>query len=352
MKKVDKEFVLSDSSVNCYGFRLLTSGYQLSEFAKNPIGYYMHQRDNGVLVKWEDLKIEGDKVIGKPSINLSNARGQQTVDEINSGFLNAASLGNIVVLETSTDATLMLPGQTQPTITKWYNRECSLVDVPGNTSALVLYDLAGHVVNLAQLGKKIEKAKPIANSKDIRSLLASSIMDKDITEETAQALEDRFKNDDSLNPVEDLRNLLKEFAQMRIDNLMAMPWDEFDKSGLGEEFARKYLTGYKLKRYLQFGKQSNGLIDNTAFLKFAVDNGYIAADFPTWNFEETASNTKEVIFNKIYNHVEQSTKYLIDSDWDNLSLDQLSRLKEEAFSAYKQKYMSKFGIEYKDNNSK
>ena len=67
------------------------------EFAKNPIGFYMHERDNGVLVRWEDLRIEGDKVLGKPCINLSNTRGQQTIDEIGTGFLNAASFGQFVV---------------------------------------------------------------------------------------------------------------------------------------------------------------------------------------------------------------------------------------------------------------
>jgi hypothetical protein len=137
-KKIDKSYLLSDSSVNCYGFRLLTSGYQLPEFLKNPIGYYMHERDKGILVKWENLEIDGDKIIGKPVINLANPRGQQTVDEIESGFLTAASIGHIVVLETSDDPALMLPGQTGSTVTKWYNRECSLVDIPGNFNAYCL----------------------------------------------------------------------------------------------------------------------------------------------------------------------------------------------------------------------
>ena len=38
-KKIDRQYVLSDSTVNEYGFRLLTSGYQLPAFKKNPIGY-------------------------------------------------------------------------------------------------------------------------------------------------------------------------------------------------------------------------------------------------------------------------------------------------------------------------
>ncbi len=100
-KKIDKEYLLTDSTVNCYGFRCLTSGYMINEYKKNPIGYNMHLRDNGVVVKWEDLRVDGDKVYGKPVINLSNPRGQQTVDEIENGFLNAASVGHIVIVEMS-----------------------------------------------------------------------------------------------------------------------------------------------------------------------------------------------------------------------------------------------------------
>src|SRR5437762_1815164 len=98
-KKIDKEFLITDSTVNCYGFRLMTSGYLIDEFKRNPIGYYMHARTDGVVVRWEDLRIDGDKVYGKPVINLSNKRGQQTVEEIENSFLNGASVGHIVALE-------------------------------------------------------------------------------------------------------------------------------------------------------------------------------------------------------------------------------------------------------------
>ena len=159
-KKIDRQYVLSDSSVNVYGFRLLTSGYQLDAFSKNPIGYYMHRREDGIALKWEGLRIEGDTVVGTPVINLSNSRGEQTCDEAVNGFLNAASVGHIVVLEHSLDPALMLPGQTGPTITRWYNKECSLVDIPGNCNALTtLYDAHENELNLADLGTAIPLIK-------------------------------------------------------------------------------------------------------------------------------------------------------------------------------------------------
>lgn len=151
-RKINKEYVLSDSSVNDFGFRLLTSGYQIAEYIKNPIGYYMHKRDDGVLVRWDEVAIKGDTIVGTPCVNLNNPRGQQTADEIEGGFLNAASMGHFVILEVSDDPILKLTGQTGPTITKWYNRECSLVDIGSNSNALTqLFDKDGNPVTLASL---------------------------------------------------------------------------------------------------------------------------------------------------------------------------------------------------------
>jgi hypothetical protein len=167
-KKIDKPFLLTDSTVNMYGYRLLTSGYLLAQYQKNPIGYHMHgkpentdyTRKDGVLVKWEDFELIGDEVWAKPCINLEHPRGEKTAKEVEEGFLNAASLGHFVVLEVSTDEKDYLPGQTGPTISKWYNREASLVDIPGNYNALAsLYDEAGNELNLQDLIAK----SPIIN---------------------------------------------------------------------------------------------------------------------------------------------------------------------------------------------
>ncbi|MFT3750958.1 MAG: hypothetical protein QM768_21775 [Agriterribacter sp.] len=154
-KKINKEFLLTDSTLNSYSYRLLTSGYDLAAFKKNPIGYYMHgteefPREMGVLVKWEDLRAEGDNVYGKPCINLTHPRGPRTVDEIESGFLNAASVGHIVALGISYKPEDYLPDQKGPTVSKWFNREASLVDVPGNYNALTdLVDENDMPLNLA-----------------------------------------------------------------------------------------------------------------------------------------------------------------------------------------------------------
>jgi len=158
-KKIAKRFVLSDSSINVYAFRLLSEGYVIEEYLKNPIGYYMHDRSTGVLVRWDDIKREDDNITGLPVINLCHPRGQQTADEIESGFLNAASVGEIVVLDSRTD---YLNGEQVMTVTRWYNKECSLVDRGGNRNAIAtkLYDHEGaEIPNLADYTHQNEQLK-------------------------------------------------------------------------------------------------------------------------------------------------------------------------------------------------
>lgn len=138
MKKIDKEFCLTDNSVNCYGYRLLTQGLELEKFTP-PIGYLMHQRDKGVAVKWVDFRLEADKLYAKPVVNT--ALFSDLAGQIENGFYAAASVGNIVALQTDDSPELKLQGQTGPTVTHWFPRECSIVDIPGNYNALAkLYD--------------------------------------------------------------------------------------------------------------------------------------------------------------------------------------------------------------------
>lgn len=137
-KKIEKEYCLTDNSVNCYGYRLLTEGFMQDRF-KPAIGYLMHNREGGVAVKWEDFRIDGDKLWAKPVINT--AKHPNLADEIEAGFYDAASVGHLIALEWTDDESMKLAGQTGITVTKWFCRECSIVDIPGNFNALAkLYD--------------------------------------------------------------------------------------------------------------------------------------------------------------------------------------------------------------------
>lgn len=190
-KKIEKEFCLTDNSVNVYGYRLLTEGLDLAQYKKNPIGFLMHDREGGVIVKWEDLRIEADKLFGKPVINLSHPKGEDIAAQVEAGFINAASMGKIVVLEASDDKDLMLPGQTGPTVTKWFPREISFVDIPGNHNALAnLYDINDNELNLADF----VQPKP----KEMSKILLTAVM------LTALNLSDKSSEDDASKAFQDL----------------------------------------------------------------------------------------------------------------------------------------------------
>jgi hypothetical protein len=220
-QKINQDFLITDNSVNCYGFRMLTEGYLIAEYKKNPIGYNMHLRDSGVVVKWEDFRIEGDKVFAKPVINLSHPRGQQTVDEIENGFLNAASVGHIVALEISDDPALKLPNQQGPTITKWFNRECSLVDIGGNFNAVALYDSNEKVINLADFSKnKLPNMNEIKlTPAQLAQLNLKADADATLVAQTINDLVAKAGKADKLQL--QLDNLTKEAKEKQVADLLA-----------------------------------------------------------------------------------------------------------------------------------
>lgn len=167
-QKIDKKFVLSDSSVNVYGMRLLTSGYQIEEFKRNPIGYYGHDPKDGVLLRWDDVQLDGDHVVGWPAVNLDHPRGQRTVNELEDGFLNSASVGKLCILEYHLEDNTEDPKKPTVVVTKWYNKECSVVDNPGNRAAMKveLFDAEENEINLADITDVYFKSK-ISNMREV-----------------------------------------------------------------------------------------------------------------------------------------------------------------------------------------
>jgi hypothetical protein len=379
MEKLEKKFVLGDSSLNSYGFRLLTSGFMVDEFKKNPIGYYMHDRGGGVVLRWDNIQIDGDKITGIPVINTSNERGIKTLDEVKNNFLNAASFGSIVAIETSDDPALKLPGQAGVTVTKWFARECSLVDIPGNFNALVLFNEKGESIDLNFMSgiinlKDPQKDKVIEDSLNVDDLLKKAVLSKDITVEQADKLKKVYEQSPK-----NLVSILKDFKQMRVNYLMSLDYDQLDKSDMMAELKEKYLQGYQQKYYQQFGKQHtsfsqddnlkkkndkafedakkahsdvNGTIpvfskDIENLIKFAIDNKdlspqnallmkHINRDHP--------ERIKELVSKLPKERVDE----LMQETWEKLDKSNLlEELKAKYLEGFKMKYKDHFGIDYK-----
>ena len=120
-----KRIILSDSSLNRYGYRVLTSGMLLEAFKKNPVMLYMHFRDEGspiwgetkAIGHWEDIQLEGDVLSAIPVFDKVDQLSKDIAAKYEAGTYNAASVG-IRIIATSANKDLLVPGQTRETVTE------------------------------------------------------------------------------------------------------------------------------------------------------------------------------------------------------------------------------------------
>ena len=148
-----KRIILSDSSLNRYGFRVLTSGMLIEAFKKNPVMLYMHFRDEGspiwgdskAIGHWEDIQLNGDELSAIPIFDNVDDLSKAIAAKYEAGTYNAASVG-IRIIATSANKDLLVPGQTRETVTECELMEASIVDIPANSNAVRLYDRSTSVL--------------------------------------------------------------------------------------------------------------------------------------------------------------------------------------------------------------
>lgn len=151
-----KKMVVSDESINTYGLRILSTGWKNKEqFLANPIMLFNHNRawsneaDALPIGRWESITSEGDRIMAVPVIDDEDAGfGKAIAGKVERGVIKAASVG-IRIIAISTDPLVMLPGQTEPTVTEWEMREISLVDIPANKNCVMFYDADGKEMNFS-----------------------------------------------------------------------------------------------------------------------------------------------------------------------------------------------------------
>ena len=154
-----KRVILSDSSLNRYGFRVLTAGLLLEAFLKNPIMLYGHFRDEGTplwcdykpIGYWDDIKIEGDELSAIPVFDKVDDLSKTIAAKYEAGTLRSASIG-FRILATSSEKEYLLPAQTRETVIKAEVMEASIVDIPANSNAVRLYDRTSSVLLAADKG--------------------------------------------------------------------------------------------------------------------------------------------------------------------------------------------------------
>lgn len=160
----NKSVLISNSALNANGFRVLTSGIDLTQYRRNPILLFMHRRPLGgntdqilPLGHVENIEVKDDALYGDVVIEPVDEFGEKVKKQWENGTLKMVS-PCFEEMEWSEDPQYLLPGQRYPTVTKCKLTEVSIVDIGANDDALQLRDKSGNVICLAKLS---EFTKPL-----------------------------------------------------------------------------------------------------------------------------------------------------------------------------------------------
>jgi HK97 family phage prohead protease len=130
-----KTFILSDESVNRYGFWVRTDGISVDAFLKNPVMLYSHNEQLLPIGKWTNIRKEHGQLLAEPEFDESDNFALGIKAKVEAGYINAASIGFDVV-KTSVEPAYFKPGQTKATVTECELYEASICIIGANKGAL------------------------------------------------------------------------------------------------------------------------------------------------------------------------------------------------------------------------
>lgn len=133
-----KTFVISDESVNCYGFWIRTQGIKLDNARKNCPAYFNHETWGIPLGHWENLRVDDNsQLLGDLVIEGANDIEKEYIRKIENGDIKGCS-GGFDPLNWSTDAINIKDGQSAAALWECELFEASLAPLNGNKNALAL----------------------------------------------------------------------------------------------------------------------------------------------------------------------------------------------------------------------
>ncbi len=310
-----KEAIITSNGLNSYGSRVLTEGGDLRQYERNPVLLFMHNRafdrENLPIGRMEGLRIDGDRLIGTPVFDLNDEFAKRIADKWENGFLRMLSAG-IEIIETSSDASVMLPGQTRPTITKWKLVEVSVVDIGANDEALRLYDQAGTMLKLAS-GIDNE-VLPLLTEKEDNQLIIKTTMNKELL--TLLGLQEGATDEQVLATVRELKERADKVEAMTLANITAI---------VDEAVTTKKITADKKEHFVNLGKAAGieSLRETLSLMK--------PAQKPTEVIVPRGSAPEQGTFAKLSDVPEA----------------ELPKMKEENPAEYARLYKAEYGVELK-----
>ena len=131
-----KTFVVSDESINTYGFRVLTDGLT---FPLHVPAFDDHDTESDPIGHWDNFRVENGRMLADFNYNDVTVRGKEIGDMVEAGHLGQASIG-IDLRYSKANKQNMVDGQKGPTFYKTFAPEISIVKLASNRSAIALYD--------------------------------------------------------------------------------------------------------------------------------------------------------------------------------------------------------------------
>jgi len=329
MKKSNKRLTLTTEALNDKGFRVRTSGIDLSLFNNNPIMLWMHKRPSGEsrdevlpLGNWAEIKLDGAAITAVPQFDDTDDFALKIANKVENGTIRMASAGLLPLEMENVDGQIWL--------TKSRMIEASIVDAGSNPEALAvqLYNEKGEMVTLSQAYEqfdttKIEPMTKIKLSASAAKLLTLSegaemdpteVMQKLVTLATDQAAKITELSTAKETAETNLKTLREEQATVTLNSLL-------DKAVEDHK-----ITADEKPHYLKLGKSD---LDS---VKAILDA------------KPAQKSVAETLASKAG---KEGDSELLKLSWDELDkAGKLVQLKSENPEAFKEKYKARFNTEY------
>lgn len=162
-----KSFIISDESINTYGFSILTDGISLDNAKKNCPAFYDHRTWETPIGHWENLRIENGRLLGDLIIEGADEREKECIRKIENGDIKGAS-GGFDPIAWTEEEKLVKKGQTAPTLSACELFEASITPLPGNSNCLALKK--GNSLVVLSDGKHNSIIPSLNNTKNMKKI--------------------------------------------------------------------------------------------------------------------------------------------------------------------------------------
>lgn len=189
------KFILNDETkINTYGFKVRTSGIDLSRFAGNPVMLNQHEsHTSAVIGRWINTHVEGANLVAETEFDVNDPIANLLAGKVERGFIKGASIG---VRFDENDMVVSANGTLE--LIKCVLMECSICAVPSNPNSISLYSNDGNLLNEKQVKKSLLTLNAKSTIKTDMDLLQEILKMLNLPTDTS--------NEDALKAIETLIN--------------------------------------------------------------------------------------------------------------------------------------------------